>query len=119
MQSELESKNKIMLENPLENSKKKPILLMVRSLSIIKQILSFLTEKEKLLLIIYNNPMLKKLNIGIESYKKISGRELFGEKNGYGVEYDLDTYSLLYEGYYQNGIRDGKVKEKNIDIMDI
>ena len=119
MESELESKNKIMFENPLESSKKEPILLMVRAVNIIKGILSFLTEKEKLLLLKYNNTTLKKLNIGIESYKKISGRECFGEINGYGVEYNLDTYSLLYEGYYLHGKRNGKGKEynKNGDLI--
>ena len=46
MESELESKNKILLENPLESSKAKPILLMIRALDNIKGILSFLTEKK-------------------------------------------------------------------------
>ena len=46
----------------------------IEYLYILKEIFSFLSEKQKLDLIIYNNNLQKKLDINIEDYKRISKR---------------------------------------------
>ena len=83
----------------------------IKSLFIIKRILSHLEESNKLKLILYNKHLQNKLGIDIDSYKKISGRYKIAEPNGYGKEYKLNTNILLYEGEYKNKKRNGKGKE--------
>jgi len=56
----------------------------IKSLYILKEIFSFLYEKEKMDLIIYNKEFQEKLDIDIEDYKKISGKYKIGGKNGKG-----------------------------------
>ena len=48
----------------------------------IKDIFSFLSEKKKLKIIIYNKDLQKKLDINIENYKNLRGIYREGEKNG-------------------------------------
>ena len=92
-------------------------LFKVKSLYIIKNIFSYLTDKQKLSLINYNKQILKKLEIDIEFFKKISGKEIIGERNGFGVEYDINSFSLIFEGEYKKGKRNGKGKEYDKDIF--
>ena len=80
----------------------------VKSLNIIKHILSFLSRNEKLNLIAYNKNLQNKLGINIEYYKQISGRYKIIDTNGKGKEYELITNQLLFEGEYRNGKRNGK-----------
>jgi len=80
----------------------------IDSLYILKYIFSFLAEKRKLNIIIYNKDLQKKIDINIENYKRIKGVYRKGEKNGKGKEYDILTNNLLFEGEYLNGIRNGK-----------
>ena len=77
----------------------------------IKRIFSFLDHKEKLKMIIYNKKLQKKLGVGIQDYKNISGRYKIDEKNGKGKEYTLNTNKLIFEGEYLNGKRNGEGKE--------
>ena len=86
-------------EKPLES---------IKSLYILKRVLSFLPEKEKLNLIIYNKQIQKTLDIDIEEYIKISGKFKIGKKNGKGKEYLLNTDKLIFEGEYKNGRKNGK-----------
>ena len=83
----------------------------VKSFFIIENIFSFLKEKKKLSLIIYNKKYQDNFKIGIDYYKKISGKYLVGERNGRGKEYLEDTNTLVFEGEYLNGKRNGKGKE--------
>ena len=80
----------------------------VKSLNILKHILSFLYKNKKLDLITYNKNMQYKLGINIEYYKEISGRYKMIDTNGKGKEYELITNILLFEGEYKNGKRNGK-----------
>ena len=52
----------------------------IKSLYILKEMLSFLSEKEKLNLIIYNKEFQKILGKDIEDYKAISGKYKIGGK---------------------------------------
>ena len=63
----------------------------IKSPYILKYILSFLYEKKKLNLIIYNKKFQRKLGINIHKYKEISGKIKEGERIGYGIEYKLGT----------------------------
>ena len=85
----------------------------IKSSSVLKKVFSFLDEKQKLNMIIYNKQLQKKLDVDIEEYKKISGKYKVGEKNGKGKEYILNTDKLIFEGEYLNGKKNGKGKEYN------
>ena len=83
----------------------------IKSLYIIKGVFSFLCEKQKLNMIIYNKELQKKLTICFEDYKNFSGKYKIGKKNGKGKEYSLNTNKLIFEGNYLNGEKNGKGKE--------
>ena len=97
----------------LSNGKlKKPVNLRksVKSIYILKKIFSLLSEKRKLIIIIYNKKFKAKLKIGFEHYKKMCLRYIIGELNGKGQEYDkMDR--LRYDGELLNGKRNGYGKE--------
>ena len=61
----------------------------INSSFIIKNIFSFLSEKQILNLIIYNKQFQNFLLVDIKNYKKISGKYKIGEKNGKGREYTI------------------------------
>jgi len=75
---------------------------------------SFLPEKKKLEIVIYNKELQKKLDVNIEDYKKIKGIYRIGERNGKGKEFNNDGI-LIFEGEYLNGKRNGKGKEYDSD----
>ena len=77
----------------------------------INKIFSFLDNKEKLKMIIYNKKLQKKFGVSIQDYKDLSGRYKIGEKNGKGKEYSLNTNNLIFVGEYLNGKRNGKGNE--------
>ena len=128
--------NKIINNQEFENIiLEKSIGKSIESLYIIKYIFSFLSEDQKLKIIIYNKNLQKKLDINIENYERIRGIYKEFEKNGRvkeynkygklifegeylnrkrnrkGKEYDSFTNHLLFEGEYLNGKRNGKGKE--------
>ena len=84
----------------------------IKSKYIIKEAFSFLDEKKKLNMILYNKELKKELKVNIEYYKYISGKYKIGKKNGEGKEYNFDD-ELIFEGEYLNGKRNGKGKEFN------
>ena len=59
----------------------------VKSIYILRYILSFIPEKRKLNIIIYNKELQNKLGINIEYYKKISGKFKISKRNRFGKEY--------------------------------
>ena len=89
----------------------------IESLYILKNIFSFLSEKRKFYIIIYNKQLQKKLDINIENYKSFRGIYLKGKRNGKGKEYDIITNKMIFEGEYLNGKRNGKGKEY-FDLID-
>ena len=74
-------------------------LYHIKSFPIFKKIFSFVSEKKKLNMIIYNKNYQKKLYINIDNYKKVSGKYIIGERNGEGKEYQANTNKLIFEGY--------------------
>ena len=98
----------------VENKEQKCIL-KIKSQFITKEIFSYIYDKRKLDLIIYNKQFQKILGFDIENYKKISGKYKIVEKNGVGREFKLDNNLkidyLLFEGEYKEGKRNGKGKE--------
>ena len=83
----------------------------IKSSFILKNIFSFLSEKEKLNIITYNKQLQKILSVAFEDYERISGKYRISQGNRIGKEYIKYTDRLLYEGEYLNGKRNGKGKE--------
>ena len=86
-------------------------ILNIKSKYILNHIFSFILEKIKLDIIIYNSTLQEKFNIKIDYYKEFSGKRKEGERNGYGKEYSEDHNYLIFEGKYKNNKRNGKGKE--------
>ena len=102
--------------NEFQNKKNEiDIKKSMQSLYILKNIFSFLSEKQKLNLILYNIHLQKQFNINIEDYKAISGIYRESDKNGKGKEYDISTNIMIFEGEYLN--RKEMEKGKNIIII--
>ena len=76
----------------------KNIFESIRSRHIQEIVISFLKEKQKFNLFVYNKKLQKKFNIDIEAYKKKSGKYKKGKKNGEGEEYSLNTDNLIFKG---------------------
>ena len=83
--------------------------ILIKSSYILKKIFSFLNEKKKLILINYNKKIQKRLQIDLEYFKKISGKEIIGDKNGKGKEFRNNK--LIFQGFYLNRKRNGRGKE--------
>ena len=98
-----------------ENFKSKINSNQIKSSYILRTVLSFLNEKQKLNLIIYNKELQKIYSVGIEDYKNISLKYRIGKRNGKGKEYIKNTKRLIFEGEYLNGKRNGKGKEYYFD----
>ena len=74
-------------------------IIDINSSFIIKNIFSFLPEKQKLNMIIYNKLFQNIVLVDIKNYKKISGKYKIGKKNGKGKgkEYYKDG-ELIFDG---------------------
>ena len=70
--------------------------ILVKSKYILKKILLILDEKRKLLLLKYNKDYHKLMGINIDNYKKLSGKIKIGGINGYGKEYEIDEFNLIF-----------------------
>ena len=77
-----------------------------------EEVFSFLSDKQKLKIIMCNRQLQILLDVCIEDYKTLSGKYKIGEKNGKGKEYNFKD-ELIFEGEYLNGKRNGKGKEYN------
>jgi len=71
----------------LENIKYKINNRDIKSSYIIKRVFSFLNEKQKLNMIIYNKELPKICLVDIKDYQKISGKYKIDGRNGKGKEY--------------------------------
>ena len=94
-----------------EKIKTKANIRDIKSLYIKKKIFSFLEEKQKLNIILYNKELQKELLVDIEDYKKSSGKYKIGKNDGLVKEYILNTNILIFEGEYLNGKKNGQGKE--------
>ena len=76
----------------------------------INHIFSFLSQKDKLNLIVYNKEIQKMLSVGIEDYKNSGSKYKIGGKNGKVRLFSIDgkDYHLIFEGKYLNGKKNGK-----------
>ena len=101
----------------MDKFKERTSLQDIKSSYVIKDILLFLKQKEKLNLIFYNKQLQNLLRVDIQNYKKLSGKYKIVEKNGKGKEYVLNTNNLIFEGEYIDGKRNGKGKEYDYGIM--
>ena len=88
----------------------------IKSSYIIKKVLSFLDEKKKLNIIIYNKEFQKMISVNLKDYKSISRKYKIGEKNGKGKEFN-NKGKLIFEGEYLNGKRNGEGIEYDDGIL--
>ena len=86
------------------------MLNMDKKIFIYNKIFSYITEKKKLDLIIYNKIIQNFFNISLTNYKLISKKYKIGDKSGKGKEYNIKD-ELIFEGEYLNGKRNGYGKE--------
>ena len=93
----------------MESSKENKLGISIKSVYILKQILSLLDVKKKLKLISYNKNLQNKLKIDQMYFEKISGKKIIGEKDGKGKEYRDNK--LVFQGFYLNRKRNGLGKE--------
>ena len=82
----------------------------IKSKYCLEYIFSFIEEKKKLSIIIYNKELQEKLNRNINFYKGIKKRILEIDKNGIGRIYEFNG-DLIFEGEYSNKKKNGKGKE--------
>ena len=79
----------------------------INSAYVIKEVFSFLNEKQLLNMIIYNRGLQKMFLVNFEYYKRKSGKYRIIERNGKGREYILGTFKIIFEGEYENEKRNG------------
>ena len=75
----------------------------IKSFYIFQYIFSFITEKNKLNLIIHNKKYQASFGYDLEYYRKMSGKYKIMGNNGKGKEYEQEADILLFEGEYLNG----------------
>ena len=79
---------------------------------------SHLQEKLKLKILKYNKSLQKTININLPNYKLFTKKFILYEtkERAKGKEYNL-TGTLLYEGEYLNGERNGQGKEYSLQEL--
>ena len=87
------------------------MLKKIRSLYILKNLFSYLEEKQKLKLIKFNKSLQKAIAINLTNYKFLSGNYIIIESNGKIKEYKGYSDNIIFEGEYLNGKRHAKGKE--------
>jgi len=88
-------------------SEKKEILLDIRSLFLIKEIFSYIYNKQGLTLIKNSKKYQKLFGIDITEYKKINGIYIIKGKYEIDKVYTLNGNNLIFKGQYINGKRKG------------
>ena len=81
----------------------------IRSKYCLEYIFSFIEEKKKLSIIMYNKDLQNRLNRNINFYKGVGWKFLEIDKNGIGKIYNFNN-QLLFEGEYSNKKKNGKGK---------
>ena len=80
----------------------------VKSVYILRNILSLLIEKRILLLISYNKKLQFKLEKNLINYKAFSKQYIVYESPNIGKVYNAHDDTLIFEGEYSNGKKNGK-----------
>ena len=83
------------------------MLKILESSYFIKLIFSYVDEKHKLELIKYNKSFQNKININLINYQCFSGKYIIYESKDKVKEYNGFDGSLIFEGEYLNGKRNG------------
>ena len=86
-----------------------------------KLIYTFMEEAQKLKILRYNKNLQKAIDISIINYKFFSERYIIFGSKGFGKEYNGSDDSLIFEGKYLKGEKNGKGKEydkKGIKIFE-
>ena len=86
----------------------------VKSTYFINDIFTFINDKRKFEIVLYNKNIQKILGLTILDFRRISGKYIIGDPNKEGKEYNYKG-ELLFKGEYLNGKRNGKGKEYNKD----
>ena len=87
------------------------MLTNIKSIFFVKFIFSKIKEGIKLKLIRYNKYLQYLMNLDLMNYKRFSGKYIIYENKRKGKEYNGYDDTLLFEGEYMNGNRQGKGKE--------
>jgi len=83
----------------------------IKSYFIVKNIFSFLPQKQILNMIMHNKFFQNLFSVNIKNYIKVSGKYRIIGKNGKGKVYLIKSKQLIFEGEYLNRKKDGKGKE--------
>jgi len=85
----------------------------IKSVFFIKFFFTYIKESKKLELVKYSKNIQDKININLINYKTLSGRYIIYEENNDVKEYSIHDNTLVYEGEYLKGKRNGKGREFN------
>ena len=86
----------------------------IKSIFFIRKLFSYIYEKRKLNLIIYNKNIQKIIDINLINYKIKSGKYVEHESKEFSKEYDsYNDDTLIFKGQYLNGKRNGRGEEYN------
>ena len=80
----------------------------IKSVYILRHTFSYMIEKRILLLIAHNKRLQSKLKKSLINYKRLSKRYIVYESLNKGKVYNAYDDSLIFEGEYLNGKRNGK-----------
>ena len=95
----------------MKNQYKYAHIQKIRSKNILKDVLEFLSNFQKLDLFKYNQSIQNRLSLDLEDYKNESQKERIIEKDNFGKEYVLGSKIKIFEGQFLNGKKHGKGKE--------
>ena len=84
---------------------------LIKSIYIVKRILSHLEIEKKFEFIKYNKKFSESLGYTLDDYKNLCKRYIIYKKNGTVEEYKMNSKILIFEGKYENKKRNGKGKE--------
>ena len=87
----------------------------IKSLLILKKIFNQIDYDKKLITIVYNKKIQKKLGINIIDYWRLSGRYKEEEENGQIKIFNSYDHHLLFKGHYSNRQKNGIGEEYNDD----
>ena len=87
------------------------MLTNVKSSYFSKILFSFLIDRKRLKIAKYNKKLQNTIEINLVNYICFSGRYIIYEEKNRGKEYDSENDSLIFEGEFLNGERNGKGKE--------
>ena len=93
------------------------MLELIKSEFFKKTIPFFLNEKRKFQLIKYNKNFQNKIGINIINYRTLSGRYIIYESKNKGKEYTSFGNTLIFEGEYLHGERNGYGEEKTFSFF--